>query len=66
MKYLIPFLALILAACDDAPKQTENASQSGNDNPLLKLQNDTIRKVETDMAIAADKTQEALDNIDKQ
>lgn len=66
MKYLIPLLAFALAACDDSPKKTENAPQAGNENPLLKLQNDTVKKVEADVGAASDKTREALDNIDKQ
>lgn len=66
MKYVIPLLALALAACDDTPTPPESASQAGSDNPLLKLQNDTVKKVETDIGAATDKTREALDNIDKQ
>lgn len=66
MKYMIPLLALALVACDDTPKQTESALQAGSDNPLLKLQNDTVRKVETDIGAATDKMREALNNIDKQ
>ena len=66
MKYVIFFVVFALAACDDASKKMEEVSQTSNENPLLGLQNDTVKKVETDIGVAAHKAQEALENIEKQ
>lgn len=66
MKYVIFFVVFALAACDDAAQKTEEVSQASNENPLLRLQNDTVKKVETDIGVAAHKAQEALENIEKQ
>ncbi|MDO5090365.1 MAG: hypothetical protein Q4D61_02355 [Cardiobacteriaceae bacterium] len=65
MKYMMLWLTLALMACEDAVDKTATQTQADSENPLLKLQNDAVKKVETDIGEAMDKTQEALDSIDK-
>ena len=66
MKPLILTLAALLAltACEDKPAAPP--APKTEDNPLLKLQQETVQKAETNINAAVEKNQQALDSVDKQ
>ena len=60
---LLPAL-ILLAACEDKPAAPPAAKTE--DNPLLKLQQDTVQKAQTNINAAVEKNQQTLDSADKQ
>lgn len=63
MKHCLLPLVLLLAACDDPPPPP---AQGNAGNPLLKMQGDTVKKVEDDLGNAVRQQRQAIDNIEKQ
>ena len=72
MKYVLMLGAgLLLSACGDddksAPKtdapKAEMSAEQRADNPLLKMQDDTVKKAEDSVNSAVAKQQEALDKV---
>lgn len=54
-------LGLTLAACEDTPPPPAKEA----DNPLIKMQDDTVKKVEESLNNSLDKTRQTLDSADK-
>ncbi len=74
MKYIVFMMSLLtLVACDQTNDKDEQPSPPTNnasaeaeaDNPLLKMQEDTVKRAEDAVNLATDKQQQALDNIDQ-
>ncbi|SUO94824.1 hypothetical protein [Suttonella ornithocola] len=57
---LIATFCLISACSDDKPKESPK-----NDNPLIKMQQETTQKAQDAVNSALEKQTEALENIDK-
>ena len=57
---LLLLLGLTLAACEDTPPPAKEA-----DNPLIKMQDDTVKKVEESLNNSLDKTRQTLNSADK-
>lgn len=65
---LLLSLACALTACDGEKAKTTTAPEASTraDNPLLKLQDETVNKAKKEVEAGVQQTQQQLDNVDKQ